>query len=511
MNNNPYSWNTVKPYLCYGRDNLIVELLSGLPGTAKSSYGIAGGRRMGKSTLLRRVENDLRDDIQQWKTGGLFVIPVYVDGLSLPRPLTSECMWRDLCKNICKELDLNINGQETITDFASFKDTIFPILSSQSLRPRVIVIFDEIEPILVNDWGDGYFANWRALLSNTPGLDEYFSAVFSGAKEMAALQRDIGSPLKDILEWRNLRPLDFDDVCLLIQEPIDHEWPSEFQTKIYNLTGGHPMLTQYLMHHVCKYWPDQEFPSLEDLAKQFEETQGSQYSSWWNRYLSFDARRIYHRMPEDGSKIEKRLLTKEFGLQETNDALEILQHVGAVFECDDGFAYSYAGEMFRNWFRKNGIMEVETTHDPDIYSKLRSINESIADKYLSAWRIYANVDIPNYSGAVAEIRGVFEFIEREMVPSDESLMTFPGFKLEKGATRPTRRQKLRYMLKERYSPEKIVEVISDYELFELTCERIANSASLAYRSTSSLVHEVASRDTAYRTLKQWDAILAQIL
>jgi len=87
---NPYAWNTVDPELCYGRDKLLSELLSGLPGSPRYSFGLTGGRRMGKTTLLRRVEEDLRAGIAQWQTGGLLVIPIYVDGLSLPRPLAAS-------------------------------------------------------------------------------------------------------------------------------------------------------------------------------------------------------------------------------------------------------------------------------------------------------------------------------------------------------------------------------------------------------------------------------------
>ena len=57
--NNPYAWNAVDPDLCYGRDSLLTDLLNGLAENPRYSYGLAGGRRMGKTTVLRRVERDL--------------------------------------------------------------------------------------------------------------------------------------------------------------------------------------------------------------------------------------------------------------------------------------------------------------------------------------------------------------------------------------------------------------------------------------------------------------------
>ncbi len=59
-----YAWNMVNPTLCYGRDGLLQELLKKLPGSPQFSFGIAGGRRMGKTTLLRRVELELQTQLE---------------------------------------------------------------------------------------------------------------------------------------------------------------------------------------------------------------------------------------------------------------------------------------------------------------------------------------------------------------------------------------------------------------------------------------------------------------
>ena len=84
-------------------------------------------------------------------------------------------------------------------------------------------MFDEIEHIFVTQWASGFFANWRALLSNIPDMSIYFGAVFSGARELEILQHDIGSPLMDILEWRNLHSLSREDTADLIRKPCELE------------------------------------------------------------------------------------------------------------------------------------------------------------------------------------------------------------------------------------------------------------------------------------------------
>ena len=135
---------------------------------------------------------------------------------------------------------------KTPVDFSAFKNIMAPVLIKSPERPRIIVLFDEIEPVTTHEWSGGFWANWRVLLSNTPGVSEYFTAVFAGAHELAELRHEVGSPLADILEWQSLRCLDFEDACSLMQEPVEREWPEPFLTQVYKETGGHPFLLQYV-------------------------------------------------------------------------------------------------------------------------------------------------------------------------------------------------------------------------------------------------------------------------
>src|SRR5687767_9314532 len=90
---NPYNWNNVSTDLVFGRDRLLGELLSGLPAAQPQSFALTGGRRMGKTTVLRAVERELREGEPLWLKDGLRVVAVYIDGLSLPRPLAQELLW----------------------------------------------------------------------------------------------------------------------------------------------------------------------------------------------------------------------------------------------------------------------------------------------------------------------------------------------------------------------------------------------------------------------------------
>lgn len=512
--NNPFSWNNINPALCYGRDALLSDLLTGLVGSPRHSFGIAGGRRMGKTTVLRRIYHDLWTGMAQWRAGGLLIIPLYIDGLILPRPLRAADVWGCVAQELQASLSDVPFPQSGSLDFTTFKATIQPILVGLAERPRVIVMFDEIEPILVCDWADSFLGQWRALLSNTPNLSEYFTAVFAGAREMATLQHDITSPLADILEWRSLRVLEFEDACALMQEPLQLPWTEPLLQRVYQETGGHPMLLQYIMQHVCSGSPEQAEQLVDQAVSRFIRDHKRQFNQWWNKYCTPTAQRIYARIPDDGSPFPLYQLAQEFGVSEAHDALEVLQHVGLVVGNEDELTFRYSGHMFRQWYRIYGQLGVVSAHDAEIYTRLLNLSSDVAGKYLSAWKIY-QTELPNYSGAVSEMRDTLTLVLNELAPKDQ-VAAEPGFQLEPDTKEPTRRQRVRHIVRQRYSKERTKEIVSDYGLLEtemdnIDIEHIARMTTSAYRTASGLTHTTALREQAYRALKQFDHILAQLL
>jgi hypothetical protein len=140
-----------------------------------------------------------------------------------------------------------------------------------------------------------------------------------------------------------------------MQKPIEHNWPNEFLNYVYQQTGGHPFLLQFIMEYVFDHMPQDNSQAKEIASKaieQFYNDQSWQLKQWWEKYCSPDSQQIYHLLPDDGSTIEKYDLIKQFDGDRTKDALEILQHVGIIrYEGKDELCYN--GELFRNWYRDN--------------------------------------------------------------------------------------------------------------------------------------------------------------
>lgn len=516
---NPYVWNAVDPDLCYGRNDVLSDLSVRLVGNPRASFGLAGGRRMGKTTVLRRVQRDLLRQVAKWVEGGLLVIPIYIDGLALPRPLTESYLWELLLQQVSAKLEVPEFAvrQLGFDGFDRFKQTTSEMFQSLDTEVRVVVLFDEVEPVLVCDWCDAFLSHWRALLSNTPSLSTCFTSVFAGARELDVLRDDIGSPLKDILEWHSLRSFTYGDACRLMQEPVGQEWDSSFLKYVYRESGGHPMLLQYIMQQVWQHWSGEHpIQSPEQLVEQATEKFAGerrwQFSEWWDRYCSPTAQRVYKRLYDARGDVLLRRLVGEFGRVAANDSVEILQHVGLVEETDeyeDGLAYRCVGEMFRRWYAEHGMLADAlpraSLHDSELHDRLVAVRQELGDKYLSAWRIY-QAEMPNYSGAVGELRDILTLLLNIVAPVDR-VQSERGFQHEPGRDGPTRRQRVRYAARMQYNREHAKEITGDFDLVEQLSGVVASS----YGRASGQVHTTATREQAYRALKQWESIFAQLV
>jgi hypothetical protein len=304
-----------------------------------------------------------------------------------------------------------------------------------------------------------------------------------------------------------------------MQEPLGQEWSDTFLERVYQETGGHPMLLQYIMHYVCSCGLAPTEQTVEQAIATFAHEQGRQFSQWWSRYCSQDARLVYARFPDDGSMITKFQLTREFGSTPANEALDILQHVGLAILDEEELASRYTGEMFRRWYREHGKNDLDDSprHDPDIYTRLLNIEQRLGDKYLAAWRIYEVSELPNYSGAIGEMRDTLTLL-LDVVAPENDVVAEDGFTFEPNRKAPTRAQRVKYAVRHSYKKEQAKEIVSDYDLLEVAWEKgehleehLPKMVSKAYNRASGMTHTTALREQVYQALKQWDALLAYLL
>lgn len=373
---NPYNWHRVNPDLFYGRENLASNLVHGL--VNGRSFGITGGRRMGKTTLLRRVEKDLLSHAAKAKGGGLLVLPVYIETLALPSMISADCIYQEIARLVSEKLNKAMGAplanSESVNaiKFTTYLRSIVELMTDY--RPQIIFLFDEIEPIIKADWGRSFFANWRSLLHNTPDIDLYLSAAFTGASEMYEIARDIGSPLANILDWLELELFSMDDTANLMCEPSQYNWHDSFVKDVYDLTGGHPFLVQYVMQVVCNYDVQKASQALHDAKLQFLNKQKTQFHNWWDKFDN-TTRTIYARLTNSGVLLRKTIFS-EFG-NTTDRKLSILAHTGVIRIDWETDTIMTAGSLFREWFTRFGIIEVTPTFATQVDSLLKELERQL--------------------------------------------------------------------------------------------------------------------------------------
>lgn len=360
---NPYRWDKVNIDLFYGRNQLRHELVEGLRNG--QSFGVIGGRRMGKTTLLRRVEADLMEYSMRWVNGGLLVIPVYIDGLALSPPITPDNVFASILEKIERDItpytsSKSNNLRSTQIPLHPFTTRLAQLIQSvASHRLQIVVLFDEVEPILSCGWGQGFFSNWRALLHNEPIVSPYVSATFAGASAMFQLTRDVGSPLGNILGWRELVLFSSEDTGLLVNEPTGNHLHSEFAERIFQETGGHPALIQYLMKFVCDRDLDEAEQSLKQAIESFHVYERDKFERWWEKFPSL-TQQVYAQILQADAPISRRFLMQAFNSVDIGRALSILCHTGIVSYDRNLDSYVIAGRMFPQWFNQYGVVQTTT-------------------------------------------------------------------------------------------------------------------------------------------------------
>jgi class 3 adenylate cyclase len=343
---NPYRWDLVDPRLFYGRQDLAASLLERL--LAGDRFAVAGGRRMGKTTLLRKLEAELAEI---GADGGLIVLPVFVDMAELALGgASAEQAYRVLGRRVgraAQAVDLPPPTFD-IPDGPALADALRDLLDASRRRGRLqlVFLFDEIEQVLAADWGGSFLAHWRMLLNNMGDLSRCVSAILCGAREIYRIAQDAGSPLGNILAWQELELFSQDETARLAREPSGEPWPDALIARVFEASGGQPCLVQYLMQRVCEGEPDAWAASLEGAEERFLRENATMFASWWQSFE--DVGRAVYSTLADGDPLPEGDVISQFAGQGKR-ALDVLAHTGVIRWDRASRTVEAAGSLFRRW------------------------------------------------------------------------------------------------------------------------------------------------------------------
>ncbi len=216
----PYEVHSpVTENMFYGRLSFRKRVLQ-----TEKGYAIVGGRRLGKTSLLYKLKNELQ-------THG--TIKAYFD--------CSTCRnGMDLCRRINKKLDLNSTNPG---DYQDFEQSVVEYYKKN--RKRIILFLDEIDHLAAEEKGtENIFVSFRTL-SN----EGYLRLFVTGCRELYLQVHDSKSPFQNFLEVQKLGNLDHKSAYRLVKEPLAEVgigFDDEHMqiSKLLGITSTHPNFIQ---------------------------------------------------------------------------------------------------------------------------------------------------------------------------------------------------------------------------------------------------------------------------
>lgn len=365
---NPYSIDQPAEASFYGRQEQVDRLVANLTAPTAGSFALIGGRRFGKTSLLRAIERQLWTALVCPTDEAYCVIPVYVNLLG-----DEIVTWSDFFPLVIDTL------ADTIAEHCPdiIADTWNVALPTNSIRPahrvfakmliklcqsaarggnpvRVLLLLDETEEILDKLWRTELFNKLRWLIYEEPSTRNYLKIILAGSSNFYNDTRQSSSPLWGAVAFEFLAAFSEQETRRLIQEPCDSQVPELVERDIVRCSGGHPYIVQYLMHHL---WQEglSEIPPrrVSELTEGFMREQWPHFNRW-SKSIGEMGCQAYSILLSGADWMDEDAIRKAIGgpTPELVPALTSLCYHGWAVH-DDKWRYRAVGEIFRDWFTRN--------------------------------------------------------------------------------------------------------------------------------------------------------------
>jgi hypothetical protein len=367
---NPFYYNLpTRPEDFVGRWTLVDEVVTDLCRPRPDSWAVIGGKRFGKSSVLKVIETQLTNRLMGCGEGDRRVLPFLVDLKRcnpdseqhiyacilhyLYRALKRSCAW----KGALTSTDLHkvaTEGQKSLS-FFQFEDTLEDLIrrvDSHQSPLRFVLLLDEVESMIDFDWSDTLFNQLRALIYDGM-LANVIKLVLTGSANVIRA-RQAGSPLLNAVKIEHLLPLDEPDLRSLLA--CGGEMPDEVIAAVQQESGGHPFIAQYLLHHA---WDDgltsADSQTIEQIACQMRQYRGADLQGWWQA-IGDSGQWAYAVLATAQDWLDERVLIKKVRHTEQSlgQGLSALCYHGLVKRDESRHCYRIVGKLFFDWFTLNG-------------------------------------------------------------------------------------------------------------------------------------------------------------
>lgn len=411
MNASPYSWNrpVTDEKMFFGSEDIIDRIVNGYKGGNSNSFAIIGGRRIGKTSLLFQIKSRLLQTQSDNSGAHPKIYPVFVDAQALPTTYDQSrskylVPQHIIYQRILKVLldDYQLKAQITFRIFKEgnyleeFQAALKMIIrKTLTANDKILIIIDELEALHEYGWLPHFLGNLCSLL-NDAFIGPHLDVMIAGSSLIYKYIQGPGSLFSRVAEFIRLKVLDEPEAMSLINQPTKNQLAKKVAVKIYEETGGHPYLIQYLMNELWSGFSDKFNQStnenIDDIIQNYLEH--TNIFEHWTDSFNDDSQRIYNFIAGRNKPVSLNEIRQSIGIsiKIINDALDILCHTGVVRRSwkRKKNSYEIAGRMYRDWFLENlenKVMEFDVflAYKQEDKAEVLRIAEQLKKYGISPW------------------------------------------------------------------------------------------------------------------------------
>jgi len=374
----------------FGRRDLLDNIVFA---SSPQVHILLGGRRIGKTSLLRAIEWNMFDTRSQ---AGRRSFPVFIS-LDVEQPRSLDNFRYVLMRRLRDAIDrwrhaagstLRALYRSYLSQVASAEVSLGSLLRLKVVNPDadrtlghddfrealintitvvcdlgfdgVLFLLDEADYIVRTPWANHAWSYLRGLKDTDMAIKPFLGVILSGYRDLKEYEQRVGSPLLNISDIRWLGCLKNDEVTALLSHRFRNE---SYQLTdgdvdvVFTLTGGHPFLVQQVANAIIDR-RDTPIVDAKLRARIVRRTEiDGTFSSWWNEKGKSDgfgpAERSVYRALVDLRSADEDLLARHCGLSVSScvDALVVLAGTG-VIRSDGDDRYEVGGQLFEDWTRR---------------------------------------------------------------------------------------------------------------------------------------------------------------
>jgi len=415
---NPFRYlRPVPPQEFLGRWSMVEEIALDLTFDDGDSHACIGGRRSGKSSLLAALHHYLCQP--ETHKGDHLVLPILVD---FKRTFSSEAaFFAHLLQEVRRRVDANSRSRLrdpspvkvsldqswldslltsdprglSLTKFEEALSHVLDQLYQADGPTRFIFLMDEVDDVLSCFWRQVLFSQLRSLIY-AGDLSDNMRLVLSGSRRFLDSVTDRGSPLWNILKLHYLTAFDEPTTYELITRADNV--PQAVQQAVWQQSGGHPFLAQYLLHHLWQEGLDQATETtIAQIVNRFLHEEQAHLEGWANAIEEIGLRLYGHFVDQSGWLDEMDLIrAADDAPNVVKRGLVALSYHGLIIHDGSWSRYRRAGDLFRQWFlsqyqsqQKKGEQDMELPPDARIQaiSFLFDIGRWAASELKERWTL----------------------------------------------------------------------------------------------------------------------------